>query len=150
MLTLQEISTKNHELVRKLTVRPDQEKYVASIDKTLADAFVWRNARFRVAYKGDEAVGFVLVYPFKESGANIVNIVRLMIDARHQGRGLGRETLGATLAWIRTFRPDVDKVQISTHPENSVALHLYRRMGFQKVGIVNGEQVLSLARPMRE
>ena len=121
-----------------------QEKFVASIEKTLADAYVWSDALFRLAFEGDRAVGFILVFPFEDDGANVVNIVRLMIDKERQGRGLGRALLAATLEWIKSFEPVVDEIRISTFLDNTAALHLYRDMGFQNHAIAEGEQVLSL------
>lgn len=145
MLTLRKISKENRELVRQLTVRPDQQRFIAPVEKTLADAAAWPDSRFRVACNHDIPVGLVLVYPFSEGNVSIVNIVRFMIDASHQGRGLGWETLAATLKWIQGFRPEIEEVRISTHPENSVALNLYEGMGFRRVAVVEGEQVLSIS-----
>ena len=143
-LTLQTISPLNHERARQLSVWPHQKDFIASIDKTLADAFVWSDALFRIAFEGDTPVGFILVFPFEDNSENVVTIVRLMIDKDHQGRGLGQGLLEVTLEWIRSFNPRVDEVRISTLPANTVALNLYRRMGFHDVEIVDGEQVLSL------
>ena len=143
-LKLRNITPLNHEQARQLSVFAHQEKFVASIEKTLADAYVWSDALFRLAFEDDHAVGFILVFPFEDDGANVVNIVRLMIDKEHQGRGLGRELLAATLDWIKSFEPVVDEVRISTLLGNAVALDLYRDIGFQDHAIVEGEQVLSL------
>ena len=143
-VTLRSITPLNYEQARQLSVFAHQERFVASIEKTLADAYVWSGALFRLAFEDDRAVGFVLVFPFEDDGESVVNIVRLMIDKERQGRGLGRELLAVTLDWIESFEPVVDQVRISTLLDNSVALNLYRDVGFQDHAIVGGEQVLSL------
>ncbi len=142
MIDLRPITPKNHLQVRNLSVHAEQKRFVASIDKTLADAFVWQGASFRVAFEDDAPVGFILVFPFDEGGEHVVNIVRLMIDARYQGRGLGRVLLNRTLEWISSFTPTVDLVRISTLPDNEVALALYKSSGFQERGVEEGEIVL--------
>ena len=72
----------------------------------------------------------------------MVNIVRLMLDARFQGRGLGRELLNETLDWISSLAPPVACIRISTLHDNEVALTLYKSGGFQEQGIEEGEIAL--------
>jgi diamine N-acetyltransferase len=142
VLELRSIVPENYDSALALAVKPGQERFVAPIVKSLADAFVYREARFRLAFHNGLAVGYILVFPFDEGNRRMVNIVRLMIDARYQGEGLGRELLSATLDWICTFSPKVDRVRISTIPENEIALRLYRSAGFEEAGIENGEVAL--------
>lgn len=145
-LSLEPITPENQRSVRDLSVREDQRKYVATVEQSLADAYVWKESSFRAAYSNGSPVGYILVFPFTESDQRIVNIVRLMIDARHQGSGLGRALLRATLEWIESFNPVVDKVRISSVPENHVALSLYRSEGFEEAGIESGEVALYRSR----
>jgi diamine N-acetyltransferase len=142
LIQLRPITPENHAEIRKLSVREDQRQFVGPVEKSLADAYVYPEATFRAAFNEDTAVGCVLVYAFDGDGGRIANIVRLLIDARFQGRGFGRETLNATLAWIGRFSPMINLVRISTLPENEVALKLYQSVGFQKRGIESGEIAL--------
>jgi diamine N-acetyltransferase len=112
------------------------------IDKSLADAYVYTDSIFRLAISDGTPVGYVLIYPFDRDGKRIVNIVRLMIDARFQGKGLGRSLLTKTLAFVGLLSPDVETVRISTLPENENALNLYRSEGFVDRGIEDGEIAL--------
>lgn len=141
-LTLREITPDNHLEVRALAVQPHQEGFVSSVEKSLADAYVWKDALARAAYLDEVVVGFILIYPFKQRAVSVINIVRLLIDAEHQGKGLGKELLTVTLNWINEFAPDL--IRISSVPENKVALSLYKNMGFTETGIENGEVVLSM------
>lgn len=146
LIQLRPITPENHAEIRKLSVRDDQRQFVASVEKSLADAYVYPDATFRAAFEGETAVGCVLVFPFDDEGQRIVNIVRLLIDARFQGRGFGRETLKETLAWIRSFAPPVELIRISTLAENEIALKLYQNLGFQERGVESGE--IALYRPL--
>ena len=139
MIDLCPIAPENHSEVRLLSVLPEQERLVASVEKTLADAYVYKEAVFRAAFEGETAVGFVLVFPVDDDDKHIVNIVRLVIDARFQGKGLGRELLNKTLAWISTFSPAVDRAKICALPANHAALTLYKSVGFHEQGIQEGE-----------
>ncbi len=130
-----------------MKVHDHQAHLVAPIESSLADAYVYRTSKFRIAFEGELPVGYVLVQPFDEDGRRVVNIVRVMIDGDHQGRGLGREMLERTIRWLGTFEPAPDLLRISTLPDNTVALGLYRSMGFQERGMESGEIALYMEYP---
>lgn len=138
------VTPENHQALRALDVTQDQIRFVASVEKSLADAYVYKDAIFRGALENGVACGYVLVFPFFQDEQRIVNIVRLMIDSRFQGRGLGRALLNATIEWIDTFTPSVDLIRISTLPDNIAALSLYESFGFMRQGIEEGEIALYL------
>jgi len=140
MIKLRDITPDNHVEVRSLAVRPDQERFVATVDKSLADAFVWKDALVKSGYVEDIPVGFVMIFPFEEDGTRIVNIARLLVDAKFQGKGIGRDLLTETLNWIDSLSPD--RIRISTLPENEPALSLYKDVGFIQSGIEDGEIAL--------
>ena len=149
MIELRPITPENHRAARRMKVRDDQAHLVAPIESSLADAFVYSTSSFMVAFEGDVPVGYVLVQPFDEDGKRVVNIVRVMIDADHQGRGLGRELLEGTIRWVSAFEPTPERLRISTLPDNAVALGLYRSLGFQARGMEEGEIALYMDYPAR-
>jgi diamine N-acetyltransferase len=55
----------------------------------------------------------------------------LAIDHRHQGRGLGRAAMRAVIQRIRDQALDARALGLSCKPDNSVALALYRSLGFE-------------------
>ena len=141
-IELTQITPKNYESAQSLAVSPDQEKFVASVQKTLADAYVWKDSVFRLAYNNDCAVGYLLVFPYQSNQLNYVNIARIAIDQSFQGKGLGRSLLKKTIRWIESFDPMVDVIRISTLPHNATALKLYKSEGFIEKGIEEGEVAL--------
>lgn len=143
-LRLAGITPDNYGAARTLSVRPDQETLVGSVQKSLADAYVYPQSLFRLGVVDDTPVGYVLLFPFDGARGRTVNVVRLMVDQRYQGRGFGRRMLTAALDWIGTFEPTVDTVRISTLPRNDVALNLYESLGFQRAGMEEGEIALYL------
>ncbi len=125
-------------------MREDQIDLVASVTKSLADAYVYDAAIFRLAYVGNQIVGYLTLYPYTEDDKNYVNVVRLMIDQHHQGSGHGRALLRAGIDHARSMRPKVNLVRISTLPHNEPALALYRSEGFIESGIEENEIALYL------
>lgn len=142
MIELIPVTPDNHKAIRALSVRDDQRHLVASVDASLADAYVWEGSIFRAALADGIPIGYVLIYPFDRDGARIINIARLMVAAEHQGRGLGRAVLAQTLNWISNLIPRPDALRISTLPENEIALGLYLSMGFEIQGREEGEVAL--------
>lgn len=145
MIKLRDVTPENHLLIRSLSVHPNQTRFVASVDKSLADAFVWKDALVRAGYHEGEAFGFVMIFPYQQDQIASVNIVRLMVDANHQGQGLGRKLLSETLNWIASTA--AQRVRISTLPENHIALSLYKDFGFVESGIEEGEVAMYLNMP---
>jgi diamine N-acetyltransferase len=143
-LKLVPISPGNYRLAMELTVRPDQQELVASVQKSLADAYVYTESLFRLAVLDQVPVGYLLLFPFESDRGRTVNIVRLMIDERYQGEGWGRQLLAVALDWIQSFEPTVDTVRISTLPHNHFALRLYESTGFVREGVEDGEIALYL------
>jgi diamine N-acetyltransferase len=146
-IELQTISPDNYELALGLSVRTDQEEFVASVQKSLADAYVYPEASFRLALLDHIIVGYVLIFPVDSDSGRTVNIVRLMIDQRYQGQGLGRQLLEVTLHWIQALEPKVQRVRISTLPQNARALSLYESVGFVRSGMEDDELALCLELP---
>jgi diamine N-acetyltransferase len=141
VIELEAVTPENYAETLTLAVTPDQERLISPVVKSLSDAFVW-SSQVRVAREEDRLVGFVMAYAFEWEGEQVVNIVRFLIDQRHQGRGLGRELLTSTLDWIASFEPTPVRARISTYPDNERALALYRSAGFDGSDMVDGEIVL--------
>ena len=147
LITLTPITPENYKLALALSVRPDQHDLVATVQQSLADAYVYKEAEFRLAFSGDQLVGYLLIFPYQSGEQQCVNIVRLMIDHRYQGQGLGRSLLDAALRWIQTLSPTVDRVRISTLPKNETALALYKSVGIVEKGIEENEITFYLEVP---
>ena len=136
MLALEDVTPENYAEATLLAVAPEQRHLVSPVVASLADCP-------RVAREdGGRLVGFVLAYPFTWEGRPVVNIVRFLVDQKHQGRGLGRELLQATLAWWRAETPRPARFRVTTKVENARAEHVFRSCGFSGDDVVRGERVL--------
>ena len=142
VIELREISSDNYQDALTLSVRADQTNLVAPLTKSLADAYVYPESTFRLAYDGEQVIGYLLVFPYESEGVSCVNIVRLMIDQRFQGQGFGRALLDSAIELIEELHPHTSRLRISTLPENTPALELYRSAGFVESGLEEDEIAL--------
>ena len=140
MITLREINPANwHECIN-LSVTESQKKFVASNVYSLAQAKVYPSYTPLAIYHDDEMVGFIL-YGIDPDN-NQMEISRLMVDQRYQGKGCGRAAMTQLLEIIRQDA-SLSVVYISFVPENKNAEALYLSLGFEHTGeIKDGELVM--------
>lgn len=141
-ITLRVITPENWRQCIALQVEPHQEKFVASNIYSLAEARVFPESIPLAIYAGETMVGF-LMYDFDPSdGTPWIN--RMMIDRAYQGRGYGRAALQEAILRIEA-QSERDEIKISFEPDNEVAEHLYRSMGFEDTDeMIDDEQVMRL------
>jgi diamine N-acetyltransferase len=142
--TLREITKETVRLVTALDVGPDQHGLVAPNSVSIAEAHFEPKAWFRAIYLGEEPAGFAMVW--RDPGERVFYIWRFMVDARFQGKGVGRRALELLLDEARA--DGVDEVTLSVVPEGPrSALAFYERCGFRTTGEMHGgeaEMKLSL------
>ena len=114
MIRFEEITNRNIWKVCMLEPFEDQKDFVAENIQSLAEAYATRNegnnALPLAVYAEDTLIGFVMIGKGTVGNENESELIRenyslwrLMIDKRYQGHGLGRQTLDAVIAFIRTF-----------------------------------------------
>lgn len=139
-MELRAITEQNYQKILDLSTGAGQEEFVARNVRSLAQAWVFQDrARPYALYEGEEPVGFIMFDWRPEK--KWVEIWRLMIDHRYQGKGYGRAAVRKALEFLRESGL-FDKVQINYVEENQGAKHLYRSMGFQETGAMEGNEVV--------
>ena len=104
VVRLVELTPDNARAVGRLATHHSQERFVAPMSKTFADALVsdvvddvlvepW----YRAIEADGELVGFLMIAVSTPPG-DIPFLWRLLIDRRHQGRGIGTRAVGCW--WI--------------------------------------------------
>jgi diamine N-acetyltransferase len=150
-ISLRPIDESNYRECIGLSVAPDQERFVASNLQSLADAYVWRDGAEPLAvYADDEMVGFALLFPLTDqpptypvpADATVRGsiLIRLMVDARHQGRGYGRAALAAIVETVR--ERGLTAIRLSVVPENTEVIEFYKRHGFAETGELEGSEIV--------
>jgi len=158
-VTLRPVDDGNRDELAALAVRPDQTHFVATVAKSYADAAKDPSSHARMwgIYAADEPVAFMMLSdgaePIEaEPGRWPYGLWRLLIDARHQGRGYGRAALDLLVDYV-AGRPGATELYTSAVPGEGSALPFYERYGFVPTGEIDeGEVVLrlTLKRPAPE
>jgi diamine N-acetyltransferase len=120
-VALIEVTRENVDAVCKLRVAERQERLVAPAAVTVAEAkchgVVW--------VQTDEPVPY---------------LVRFMVDADWQGRGIGRRAVALVLDELRGL--GLDEVELSYVPAEDGAERFWLACGFQPTGRMHGDETL--------
>ena len=144
---VRDVTADNLVAVGKLEVAPGQRSFVATNPWSLAQVAHEPAGRAAALYDGDTPVGLVLLYDErqdKDGPANQLYVWRLMVDARYQRRGIGRQAI----AWIieQARHGGYASVGLSHWPDEGHAGPFYEKFGFSYTGEVDeGERVMVLA-----
>ena len=138
MVELREINKDNYEQCIKLQVAEKQKSFVASNVYSLAQAWVFQKTAYPFAiYEDNIMVGFVMMGYYEEKQA--YTIWRFMIDARYQGKGYGKKALQLSIDYLRKEH-HVNEIYLSFVSGNIAAEKLYGSLGFQKTGVMEGDE----------
>ncbi|MEA3337931.1 MAG: GNAT family N-acetyltransferase [Chloroflexota bacterium] len=142
-VTLCEITEETLRPILALNVAPNQERYVASNERSVAQAHFSDKAWFRGIYADDVPVGFIML----SDDANTPEyfLWRLMIDERFQGRGFGRKAVSELVNYVCT-RPGATELLVSHVPGQGSPGPFYEKLGFTYTGAEEyGELIMRLA-----
>lgn len=146
-VTLQEITADTVRAVTELAVHPSQSSFVASNAVSLAQALFSEEAWYRAVMADDELVGFVMLSDETLKACPPpqpnIGLWRLMIDARHQRRGIGRQVVRLVLDHVRS-RPGVHCFYTSWVPAPGGPGPFYLGLGFVPNGEVEDGEVVGI------
>ncbi len=150
-LELVEITDANRDAVLGVRVAPGQERLVSTVAGSLEQAVehAYANPWYRAAYVAGEPVGFVMLSwnaPPRPPG--VIGpwfLWKLIVDARHQGKGYGAEIVRQVAALVAA--EGASELLTSYVPGGDGPAGFYRRLGFAETGQVDpdGEIVVRLA-----
>jgi diamine N-acetyltransferase len=145
-LSLREVTRENWRATLGLAVFPEQQRFIADFAPiaaiALAKAYIrpagliWVPYAF---YADTEMVGFTEL-AYEPERVDNYWIFHFFIDRRYQGRGYGKEALRLFLQFIRDHHPQCQTLQLTVHPENEHAQHLYIGVGFQPTAATLGDE----------
>lgn len=152
VLSLQEVTQENWRTTLGLTVFPQQQRFIADTVPiaaiALAKAYIRPGGLIWVPYTfyaHMEMVGFAEL-AYQPGSLDNYWIFHFFIDCHYQGRGYGKEAIRLFLQFIRDHHPQCQALQLTVHPENELAQHLYTSAGFRPTGAVfSDEPVYRLA-----
>lgn len=135
MLRLAEITPDNVQAACRLSVAPEQERFVAPVAFSLAEAYAQPHVAWpRLVCDDDEPVGFVMAGFDPESPVEVFRcgVWRLNIAAGRQGRGYGRFAVQGVLDEGR--RRGQTRATVMWAPGDGGPEGFYRRLGFVPTG----------------
>jgi diamine N-acetyltransferase len=143
-VTLREVTDDNRDAIAALRVSADQERFVATVAKSLNDARAnpESNPWFRAIYAGEQPVGFVMLGWDVKPQPGIYGpwfLWRLLIDRRHQGRGYGRSAMLQVIELIRSH--GATELLTSYVPGDGSPLPFYHKLGFVPTGRMDEDEV---------
>jgi diamine N-acetyltransferase len=139
-LALQEINGDNWEECVTLSVSEHQKEFVADNAYSLLQSKFAEDQYPFAIYHREVMVGFIMYGKDRETKR--MEMSRLMIDRKYQGRGYGRKASQLLLEKLLDTYGNID-LYTSAEPENVNAITLYESLGFEKTGeIMWGEIVL--------
>lgn len=148
VVTLREITADTVLAVVRLSVAESQQRFVAPNAVSLAQALFAPQAWYRAICADDEIAGFVmladdsLLRPLPASPS--IGVWRFMVDARFQGRGIGRAAMQRVIEHVRS-KGLFERLELSYVPGPGCPEPFYLSLGFRHTGRrEDGEVVLEL------
>ena len=143
-VTLREITFETVIPVTRLAVAESQKGFVAPNAISLAQALFCEEAWYRAIYCGEDLAGFVMLEDeslrAEPPGQPEMGVWRLMVDARFQGRGIGRAALQQVIEHAR--RKGFTRLQLSYVPGPGCPEPFYLGLGFRHTGRVDGDEIV--------
>jgi diamine N-acetyltransferase len=148
LVSLRAITAQTVRQITGLSVRPEQQRFVASNAISLAEALFSEEAWYRAIYVGDSPAGFVMLYDESlrstQPSKPHVGLWRFMIDTKLQGQGVGTAALEQVIAHVQS-KALFSSLLVSYVPGPGCPERFYLRAGFRHTGKVDdGEVVLEL------
>ncbi|MGW9451093.1 GNAT family N-acetyltransferase [Streptomyces sp. NPDC055632] len=147
-LRLEQVTPATVDAALDLRVHPHQERNVAPVVRSLAEAYVFGEAAWpRLILDGERLVGFLMAFldlPWSEDapGDRRSGLWRLNISADAQGKGCGRFAVLSVADELR--RRGVRRMYVTWRPGDDGPGAFYRRLGFRTTGETSGEQVVGV------
>ena len=140
IVTLREVTKENLWDIFKLEVAPEQSRYVATNEMSIAQAYFDREiAWFRAIYADETPVGFLMLSD--DANEQRYFLWRLMIDAHYQKLGFAKRALELLFDYVRT-RPGAKEILVSYRPGDAGPQGFYEKLGFVPTGEMLGDEVV--------
>ena len=151
MIRFEHVTAGNFEEVINLKLKDSQVGFLENNLYSLAESKVFDYLEPRAIYNDDELIGFMLYYfqPYgviremgqgegkheiHSDGMDYVYFKRLMLDEKHQGKGLGRAAMKAAGAFFKEEYLSISFVELMHYLDNETGASLYESLGYKSTG----------------
>ena len=135
-----------------LDVNDEDKEFVASNKMSLAEAYLFKTMGAYVLpiaiYRNRVPIGFTMITKgnigdnIKGEYINNYCVLRMMIEAKHQNKGLGKLALKQLIEIIKSISVNETFIWVSTEEKNAKAIHVYEMNGFKKTKDYCGEEII--------
>lgn len=143
MFTIRKATTDDIQLINRMAqaVFPATYRDILSeeqLDYMMDRMYSLRNLRkqmeeeghiYYIAYRGDEAAGYVSIQP---EGEHLFHLQKIYVLPRYQGCRLGRVLFEQAVRAIKEIHPEPCEMHLNVN-RNNKALQFYEHMGMKKV-----------------
>ncbi|HEM4424609.1 TPA: GNAT family N-acetyltransferase [Streptococcus suis] len=144
MIRLELVNKDNFEAVLQVQLAPEDQRRVASVEYSLAQAWLYREEGHLLPYavkSGQRIVGFVLLSIQEDKS---YYVWRLLIDRHYQNRGYGKEVIRQVLRRARDDQ-QCHKVTVNYVIGNHKMRYILEKLGFQFIGLEGQEMKMELS-----
>lgn len=143
LVSLREITQETVRRICDLKVTADQNRFVAPVSVSIAQAYFEPKAWFRAIYADETPVGFVMLY--RDTEAPEYYLWRFLVDEKFQGMGFGKQAMLLIIDAVHRW-PNAEALLLSYVPDPDGPGGFYAKLGFEPTGEMEGiEAVASLA-----
>ena len=135
-----------------LDINDEDKEFVASNKMSLAEAYLFKTMGAYVLpiaiYRNRVPIGFTMITKgnigdnIKGEYINNYCVLRMMIEAKHQNKGLGKLALKQLIEIIKSISVNETFIWVSTEEKNAKAIHVYEMNGFKKTKDYCGEEII--------
>ena len=138
-VSLREITADNWYECCQLSLTEEQQQFVEPNSLSIAQSKYEPTLRSRAIYLRQDLVGFLMYNTGPEElGGHW--IYRLMIDSRHQRKGIAKQALRLAIEEIAAI-PNCKRIVAGYRAENIAARALYETLGFEDRGDRFGKEI---------
>ena len=151
-LEFREIHKDNFYDVCMLGINDEDKEFIASNKMSLAEAYLFKTMGAYVLpiaiYRNRVPIGFTMITKgnigdnIKGEYINNYCVLRMMIEAKHQNKGLGKLALKQLIEIIKSISVNETFIWVSTEEKNAKAIHVYEMNGFKKTKDYCGEEII--------
>ncbi|HEM4282002.1 TPA: GNAT family N-acetyltransferase [Streptococcus suis] len=144
MIRLELVNKDNFEAVLQVQLAPEDQRRVASVEYSLAQAWLYREDGHLLPYavkSGQKVVGFVLLSIQEDKS---YYVWRLLIDRHYQNRGYGKEVIRQVIGLAKED-PSCHTITMNYVIGNHKMRYILEKLGFQSVGLEGQEMKMEIS-----
>ncbi|WP_445330469.1 GNAT family N-acetyltransferase [Streptomyces sp. GSL17-111] len=145
-VTLHEVGDANWRAVADVAPKDEQRAFIAALGARYLLLSLREDEWHSLAVCADGVVAGHVMWGFDPAdGAHWIG--GLLVDADHQGQGIGRAAVRTLTRWLGEL-PECRELRLSYHPANQASARLFESLGFTPTGEQEDEEIVA-ALPVR-